>query len=380
MSNTEELLERNQATAIIQSEMVRMLEQGYTDTSIVLSFSERGVSYSLVNKILQKAKLARGVMNKPVQGKVVTISHTPQTTAEIPVTAAVTALSSNTTEVVTTVSSTVDTTDVSTAKKTTAQQTQADMTVNTVSNQPVHQPVHTAHLLPPEPITNTTAGYTAGYPNPFTDGYPTSLTIKGRKIDVTMIKRNPDIMVFDNVLTQQECSELIEYASTKIRPSNVVDRQTGEHVKHNARTSSGAMFRKSDTPLLRWMEEFSAELLKWPYENSEGFQILNYQVGQEYKAHFDHFDPNTPSGKVIADSVAGNRVATLLFYLNDTEEGGGTDFPNLQITIMPKVGRLAFFGFPDINNTINVLHAGLPPIKGEKWVAVNWFRQGVYSS
>ena len=48
-------------------------------------------------------------------------------------------------------------------------------------------------------------------------------------------------------------------------------------------------------------------------------QVLNYHHGEKYEGHFDAFFDSKN-----AESNGGNRLATVLMYLNDVEEGGET--------------------------------------------------------
>ena len=71
----------------------------------------------------------------------------------------------------------------------------------------------------------------------------------------------------------------------------------------------------------------------------------------------------------------GQRVGTLLVYLNDVASGGETVFPTLGLGVKPKRGRcLLFFpGFEDGRRDERLLHAALPAVE-EKWVAQVWVR------
>ena len=343
---------KNHVQQLIFQEISKMLEDGYNDTQIVNNFQSKGAEVSDIMAIITNVK-----NNNPMN---------------------------NSTEIL----------------LTNGVQKPKPVNTNPMTSDFFNQALKSATVLDKEVLNNNSVVktpvidpklITAGQPDyrfvlpkvdhplPIGDTYPTKLNILGRQVEVSLIKRNPEIIVLDNVLTAEECKQFIELAKPKIKPSNVVDRNSGNNVSHDARTSTGAFFGKGETPLLRWIEQFCAEFLNWPYEKSEGFQALNYQVGQQYLAHFDHFDPDTKSGKEISATKAGNRNATILFYLNDVDEGGGTQFPKLDLTVMPKMGRMLYFGYPDILKADHVLHAGMPPTKGEKWVAVNWYRQGNYT-
>lgn len=74
----------------------------------------------------------------------------------------------------------------------------------------------------------------------------------------------------------------------------------------------------------------------------------------------------------------GQRLLTALVYLNDVEEGGGTNFPKKNIVVKPTIGSMLVFN-NCIGNTnqkdMNSLHGGMPVIKGEKWAFNLWFRE-----
>lgn len=58
-----------------------------------------------------------------------------------------------------------------------------------------------------------------------------------------------------------------------------------------------------------------------------------------------------------------SRYLVLLWYLNDVAEGGETAFPQLDVKIAPKAGRLLMF--PPY---WMFQHAGLPPVSGDKYI------------
>jgi prolyl 4-hydroxylase len=67
----------------------------------------------------------------------------------------------------------------------------------------------------------------------------------------------------------------------------------------------------------------------------------------------------------------------MYLYLNDVEEGGGTNFDKLNITVMPKRGRALLW--PSVLNEKpnmkddRTTHQALPVEKGIKFGANAWF-------
>ena len=111
--------------------------------------------------------------------------------------------------------------------------------------------------------------------------------------------------------------------------------------------------------------------------HDKGLQILRCLPGAEYKPHEEYFDPHRHGSAVIVKR-GGNRVETVLMYLNTPEEGGETVFPDVGLSIPPKRGNALFFAYPQAHPCSLSLQGGAPVIAGEKWVATKWLREGIF--
>jgi len=72
---------------------------------------------------------------------------------------------------------------------------------------------------------------------------------------------------------------------------------------------------------------------------------------EAFQPHFDSLDE------------AASRYMVFLWYLNDVDEGGETEFCDLGVTVAPRRGRLLMF--PPY---WMFQHAGLPPRSGDKYI------------
>ena len=342
--------ERQQVSDTIRSEIKSMMDEGVNDSIIVNSFTQRGVPIGVVMQHIQALRPVTAEVTAIIetmnisQSPVATTAFNPGTIGFDPV-------------------------------------TMHSAIVKEVPDAPVQTTVITPLdiTIKQEPRPRVTRDYTPGAPNIGLEQYPTTISVGDRVISVSSFLAKPFIVVLDDVLTPEECQNIIELAKPKIKRSEVVDYETNSNRQDDARTSSGAVFQKASTPALKNLEELVCGILNWPYPNSEGFQVLNYQIGQQYRPHFDHFNEDPREGDAQGMHYAGNRVATVIIYLNTPVKGGGTQFPELGFTAIPKVGRAVIFTYPTVADTQKLLHAGMPPIEGEKWIAVNWYRQGSYA-
>jgi TPR repeat protein len=169
------------------------------------------------------------------------------------------------------------------------------------------------------------------------------------------------------VLDEYLCDHLMNLAAPKLAPSGVVDPHTGAAVQSGLRTSYSMHFAPSmyDLPVHLALRQI-ANVAGLPVEHAEPLGVLRYGPGQEYRPHYDYYSD---------DQHQAQRVSTVFVFLNDVAEGGGTDFPRLGVKVEPARGKAVKFLNCDAEGRPNpdTLHAGLPVIRGEKWLATLWF-------
>ncbi len=205
------------------------------------------------------------------------------------------------------------------------------------------------------------------------------LDAAGHQVEVAFSMVNPNIALLHGILSEQECDALIEASVGKLERSLVVDRQSGGQLPSNVRSSEGAHFQRGETDLIRSIEARIAALTGLRVEQGEPLQILHYGLSGEYLPHHDYFDPVDPGTPVIL-KTGGQRVATLVMYLNTPEEGGATHFPELDLEVKARKGSAVYFEYMNKVGQIDSrsLHAGMPVLAGEKWIATKWLRQSNY--
>ena len=101
-------------------------------------------------------------------------------------------------------------------------------------------------------------------------------------------------------------------------------------------------------------------------------RIFHYALGQDIKPHYDRL--NDGIGDYAGSAYQGDRLVTFLLYLNDDYEGGELDFPRVKQAFKGRIGDGVYFAHVDASGAPDplALHAGLPILKGEKWVMSQW--------
>lgn len=182
----------------------------------------------------------------------------------------------------------------------------------------------------------------------------------------------PDIRVYENVISSEECDYIRGLAFSSLSRSTVVSTSSGvsSSVVDEVRTSFGATLSDAD-PTVDLINSRIEKLLRWPRRRSEDLHVLRYGRGGEYQPHYDFFPPEALSGSSLV-SVEANRVATFIMYLEDCENGGETIFPDIGLRMKARKGYGIYFSYAFAHPSTLTLHGGAPVAEEEKWIATRW--------
>lgn len=187
---------------------------------------------------------------------------------------------------------------------------------------------------------------------------------------------DPSICSLPGFVPQVACDWLIGRAAGRTRQAEIYDSETGERRPDPQRDNSvlGFTFKDFDLVIVAIRARIAAAM-RVQANRLEPAQVMHYAPGQKFGRHYDFLDVSFP-GFAAELAARGQRVATFLIYLNTGFEGGETDFPAVGITYKGQPGDGLMFrnvdsaGVPDRRT----LHAGLPPLSGEKWLFSQWIR------
>jgi prolyl 4-hydroxylase len=184
---------------------------------------------------------------------------------------------------------------------------------------------------------------------------------------------NPRVEMFTvpAFLSAELCRDLIELIDANRRPSTLADPNGDQY------------FRTSETcdldaghPAVKALEARLVSLTGIDPAHGEPVQGQRYEIGQEFKAHTDYFEPGGQDFEKYC-SVAGQRTWTFMAYLNDVDAGGATRFKVIDKKFQPRRGMLLGWNNHRPDGTLNAatLHHAMRVRKGLKYVITKWYRE-----
>lgn len=179
------------------------------------------------------------------------------------------------------------------------------------------------------------------------------------------------IKVYDDVLTQEACDDIIKYFKCRTKEiSGVENIGVVDEIRHademNVSTSNDEESQhihnfliSATKKVMTWYKEDVSTYGDWvcDVENIESFRIKHYDIGEGYyKTHIDN---------------VGGRQYAVIFYLNDVTIGGETEFPLINTMVNPKSGRVLIFP-----TTFMYPHQANIPLSNDKWMIQGYVVSG----
>ena len=199
-----------------------------------------------------------------------------------------------------------------------------------------------------------------------------------QEIEHKTINEDPGIKVFENVLTMTDCAHLMMLSLPGLRRAHVIDPDGGRDGQvSDIRTSMSTYLPFGVVDLIgRYIELKIIAATGEQLETSEPMSILRYAPGEYYRPHVDYFNPKLKTSRELLED-GGQRTASAVTYLAAPAAGGGTSFPNLNLSVPAVTGSTLWFRNCHADGRIDErsLHAGDTVDDGEKWVVTKWFRE-----
>ena len=197
-----------------------------------------------------------------------------------------------------------------------------------------------------------------------------------RDVRVVMAMTLPRVVVFADLLSADECAELIALARTRLARSETVETKTGASAVNPARTSDGMFFAAGRVPGLRaGSRRASPRCSAGRSRTAKACRsCATGRAPSTCRTTTTSIRPRPARAAIL--KRGGQRVGSIVCYLNTPAEGGATVFPDAGLEVAPVRGNAVFFSYDRPHPSTQSLHGGAPVVAGEKWVATKWMREG----
>lgn len=212
------------------------------------------------------------------------------------------------------------------------------------------------------------------------DDFVATSTKRTRRSDIELLHSDPQILIIRDLISVEDSLALIESAKDKMKRATVYNESTGDLREATYRTSHVAWLRRDENAVVDAVVRRIAAVTGLDVALADALQIQRYDVnGGRYEPHVDFGSVKYPG---LWNETRGNRLATVILYLNDAYHGGATVFTKLGVKVQPSQGDGVFWYnlLPAGIGDYRTKHAACPSYPSnaskEKWAANLWIREG----
>ncbi|QIG39409.1 2OG-Fe(II) oxygenase [Microbacterium sp. 4R-513] len=176
-------------------------------------------------------------------------------------------------------------------------------------------------------------------------------------------------------LTRKNAAEMVSdlrfvrWQSSRVVKQGHAGRTVADDPMRVSRSAGQVWFNKALSKRVAQIEERVCADFGVEPDHLESWQAVQYDPGGKFETHLD--------GGSFRDEPGGERVLTLLLFLEQPESGGETYFPELDLLIEPTAGKLVVWKnlLPDGELDRRFLHAATPVREGRKTILTTWSRE-----
>eukprot|EP00099_Drosophila_melanogaster_P029123 NP_733371.1 prolyl-4-hydroxylase-alpha EFB [Drosophila melanogaster] len=189
------------------------------------------------------------------------------------------------------------------------------------------------------------------------------------------VHADPYIVIYHDAMYDSEIDLIKRMARPRFRRATVQNSVTGALETANYRISKSAWLKTQEDRVIETVVQRTADMTGLDMDSAEELQVVNYGIGGHYEPHFDF--ARKEEQRAFEGLNLGNRIATVLFYMSDVEQGGATVFTSLHTALFPKKGTAAFWMnlHRDGQGDVRTRHAACPVLTGTKWVSNKWIHE-----
>jgi prolyl 4-hydroxylase len=180
--------------------------------------------------------------------------------------------------------------------------------------------------------------------------------------------------IYPNFITEEEAQYILNSSNNKYIESEVVGG-----INTQIRKSKTCWLDKNDATIRKIIQRV-CKLGNYSFDNAEELQVVKYDPNGYYNEHHDSCCDNNKRCMDF-NKQGGNRVITMVIYLNDDFDGGETRFINLDKKFKPaKYSGIRFYPMNKNGDKCHnlALHAGMPITSGNKYIANIWIRENIF--